>query len=288
MKTSKLSYLFFLLPVLAAFTLIVMIPAVLGISYSFTDWNGIENTFSWIGIQHYQDILSTDRQFIYSFLYTTLYSLVTVVLVNIMGLSLAMLVTRNFKGRNALRSVYFMPNLIGGVLLGFSWNFIFTRVFANIAKATGMMWLNGWLSTTVTGFWGTVIVKAWQLSGYLMVIYIAQIQAIPASLLEASQIDGAGRWQTFRRITLPLLAPAFTIGLFLSLSQCFKMFDINLTLTGGGPYRSTEMLALNINQTAFAENNFGQAQAKAVIYLLVIVVISLFQLWMTKRKEVEM
>ena len=288
MKTSKLSYLFFLLSVLAAFTLIVMIPAVLGISYSFTDWNGIENTFRWIGIQHYQDILSTDRQFIYSFLYTTLYSLVTVVLVNIMGLSLAMLVTRNFKGRNALRSVYFMPNLIGGVLLGFSWNFIFTRVFANIAKATGMMWLNGWLSTTATGFWGTVIVKAWQLSGYLMVIYIAQIQAIPASLLEASQIDGAGRWQTFRRITLPLLAPAFTIGLFLSLSQCFKMFDINLTLTGGGPYRSTEMLALNINQTAFAENNFGQAQAKAVIYLLVIVVISLFQLWMTKRKEVEM
>lgn len=288
MKTNKLSYLFFLLPVLAAFILIVLVPAALGISYSFTDWNGIENKFWWIGLEHYRDILSRDRQFVYSFLYTTVYSLVTVVLVNLMGLLLAMLVTRDFRGRNILRSVYFMPNLIGGVLLGFSWNFIFTRVFANIAKATGILWLNGWLSTTATGFWGTVIVKAWQLSGYLMVIYIAQIQAIPASLLEAAQIDGAGPWQSFRNITLPLLAPAFTIGLFLSLSQCFKMFDINLTLTGGGPYRSTEMLALNINQTAFAENNFGQAQAKAVLYLLVIVVISLIQLWLSKRKEVEM
>lgn len=288
MKTNKLSYLLFLLPVLAAFTLIVVIPAVLGISYSFTDWNGIENTFRYIGTGHYRDILAKDSQFAYSFWYTTLYSVVTVILVNIMGLLLAMLVTRNFRGRNVLRGVFFMPNLIGGVLLGFSWNFIFTRVFANIARATGIAWLNGWLSTTATGFWGTVIVKAWQLSGYLMVIYIAQIQAIPASLLEASQIDGANPVQTFRRIILPLLAPAFTIGLFLSLSQCFKMFDINLTLTGGGPYRSTEMLALNINQTAFAENNFGQAQAKAVLYLLAIVGISLTQLFLTKRREVEM
>lgn len=288
MKTNKLSYLLFLLPVLMAFTLIVVIPAVLGISYSFTDWNGIENTFRFIGVEHYRDILMKDAQFSYSFWYTTLYSVVTVVLVNLMGLMLAMLVTRNFRGRNLLRGVFFMPNLIGGVLLGFSWNFIFTRVFANLSKATGILWLNGWLSNTVTGFWGTVIVKAWQLSGYLMVIYIAQIQAIPASLLEAAQIDGAGKTQTFRRVILPLLAPAFTIGLFLSLSQCFKMFDINLTLTGGGPYRSTEMLALNINQTAFAENNFGQAQAKAVLYLLAIVGISLVQLFFTKRREVEM
>ena len=288
MKTNKLSYLFFLMPVLVAFSLIVLIPAALGISYSFTDWNGIENTFRYIGLEHYRDILSNDRQFIYSFVYTSVYSLVTVILVNALGLLLSMLVTQDFRGRNALRGVFFMPNLIGGVLLGFSWNFIFTKVFSNIAKITGIVWLDGWLSSTATGFWATVIVKTWQLSGYLMVIYIAQIQAIPASIIEASRIDGAGRMQTFRHITLPMLAPAFTIGLFLSLSQCFKMFDINLTLTVGGPYRSTEMLALNINQTAFAENNFGQAQAKAVIYLLAIVVISLIQLWLTKRREVEM
>lgn len=288
MRFSKMSYAVFLLPVLTAFALIVLVPAVLGISYSFTDWQGITDSFRFIGLEHYEYILKHDAQFRYAFVYTTIYSLVTVVVVNALGLMLALLVTQPFRGRNVLRAVYFMPNLIGGVLLGFSWNFIFTKVFAGIAKATGLIWLNGWLSTTTTGFWGTVIVKAWQLSGYLMVIYIAQIQSIPESVTEASRIDGAGRWQTFRRIILPLLAPAFTVGLFLSLSQCFKMYDINLTLTAGGPYNSTQMLALNINQTAFAENNFGRAQAKAVLYLMAIVVISIVQLGITKRREVEM
>ncbi len=288
MKTSRLSMLAFITPVLIAFTLIVLVPTAMGISYSFTDWNGIKNTANFIGAQHYRHILTRDSQFLYSMRYTTVYSLVTVAVVNVMGLALAVLVTQPFRGRNILRSIYFMPNLIGGVLLGFSWNFIFTRVFTNIAKATGIAWLNGWLSTTSTGFWGTVIVKVWQLSGYLMVIYIAQIQSIPESLVEAGRIDGAGRFRIFRHITLPLLAPAFTICLFLSLSQCFKMYDINLTLTNGGPYNSTEMLALNISNTAFAQNNFGQAQAKAVLYLLVIVAFSVVQLMITKKREVEM
>lgn len=181
-----------------------------------------------------------------------------------------------------------MPNLIGGILLGFTWQFIFVSIFEALGKATGFTWLQGWLSDQKTGFIGMLIVLTWQLAGYMMIIYIAQLESIPNSYVEAAKIDGATSFQTFMKIKLPLVAPAFTIGLFLSISDSFKMFDQNLALTAGGPGSSTEMIALNIYNTAFKESKLGVAQSKAVVFLIVVVAISLTQLYISKRKEVEM
>lgn len=181
-----------------------------------------------------------------------------------------------------------MPNLIGGLLLGFTWQFIFVSIFEAIAQKTGWEIFSGWLSNTPTGFIGLLILTVWQLSGYMMIVYIAQIQQIPESVKEAARIDGAGNWAMLKKITLPLMMPAFTIGLFLSISNSFKMFDQNLALTQGGPYKSTEMIALNIYNSAFGANEFGLAQAKAIIFLIVVAAIGITQLVVTKRKEVEM
>lgn len=181
-----------------------------------------------------------------------------------------------------------MPNLIGGILLGFTWQFILVQVFDAIGKKLGFAWMQGWLSTSTTGFIGLLIVVTWQLAGYMMIIYIAQIQNISDSIIEASKIDGANAFYRLKAITLPLVMPAFTIGLFLTISNSFKLFDQNIALTSGGPANSTQMLALNIYNTAFLEGNFGIAQAKAVIFLIVVAAISLTQLKISKSKEVEM
>jgi len=180
-----------------------------------------------------------------------------------------------------------MPNLIGGILLGFTWQFVFVQIFSAIGKHFGIEWLQGWLSNTETGFIGLIIVVVWQLSGYMMLIYIAQIQNIPDSLLEAAQIDGANIFHRLKNIIIPLVAPAFTIGLFLTISNSFKLFDQNIALTNGGPANSTQMLALNIYNTAFMEGRFGVAQSKAVIFLIIVAGISLVQLKISKSKEIE-
>ncbi len=180
-----------------------------------------------------------------------------------------------------------MPNLIGGILLGFTWNFIFVGVFESIAKVSGWQFFSGWLSNTETGFWGLIIVVVWQLSGYMMIIYIAALQNIPDSVNEAAELDGARGLTKMFSITIPMVMPAFTIGLFLSLSNSFKLFDQNVALTNGGPNRSTMMLALNIYNTAFAQNKLGLAQAKAIIFLIIVATISVIQLSITKKREVE-
>ena len=206
---------------------------------------------------------------------------------NLIGFLLATLVTQRIKGVNFLRGIFFMPNLIGGILLGFTWQFIFVQVFEAIGKKLGILWLRGWLTDQRTGFLGLLIVVTWQLSGYMMMIYIAQLQNIPEDVLEAAELDNAVGWNRMRYIILPLMMPAFTIGLFLSISNAFKLFDQNLSLTAGGPVNSTQMLALNIYTTAFGENRFGLAQAKAVIFMIVVMAISVIQLSITKRREVE-
>ena len=186
-----------------------------------------------------------------------------------------------------LRGIFFMPNMIGGLLLGFTWQFIFISIFEAFSKKTGIAAFSGWLSNPETGFIGLLILTLWQMSGYMMIVYIAQIQQIPESVKEA-RIDGANSWQLMRYIILPLMMPAFTIGLFLSISSSFKMFDQNLALTQGGPYKSTEMIALNIYNSAFGANEFGFAQAKAIVFLIIVAGIGVTQLVITKRKEVEM
>ena len=204
------------------------------------------------------------------------------------SLALALLVTQKFRGATLLRGIFFMPNMIGGLLLGFTWQFIFISIFEAFSKKTGIAAFSGWLSNPETGFIGLLILTVWQMSGYMMIVYIAQIQQIPESVKEAARIDGANSWQLMRYIILPLMMPAFTIGLFLSISSSFKMFDQNLALTQGGPYKSTEMIALNIYNSAFGANEFGFAQAKAIVFLIIVAGIGVTQLVITKRKEVEM
>lgn len=285
MRRKQTGFWLFILPALFAFVLVVLVPAVKGFYYSFTDWNGIGKNAVFVGISNYGKLLS-DSRFWNSFLFTFVFALCSVICINAVGFGLAVLVTNKIKGANLARTVFFMPNLIGGILLGFTWQFIFVSIFEAIGKNTGMTWLQGWLSDQKTGFIGMLIVLTWQLAGYMMIIYIAQLESIPESYLEAAKIDGATAFQTFLKIKLPLVAPAFTIGLFLSISDSFKMFDQNLSLTAGGPANSTEMIALNIYNTAFKESKLGQAQAKA--FLIVVVVISVTQLILSKRKEVEM
>lgn len=289
MKKSKLRFWIFLAPALISFTIIVLIPTLIGFFYSLTDWNGIVGSdIEFVGFQNFIDIFTRDNSFLHAFGFTALFSICAVILVNLVGFALALLVTQKFKGATLLRGIFFMPNLIGGLLLGFTWQFIFVSIFEAIAQKTGWEFFSGWLSNAPTGFVGLLILTVWQLSGYMMIVYIAQIQQIPESVKEAARIDGADGWAMLKSIILPLMMPAFTIGLFLSISSSFKMFDQNLALTQGGPYKSTEMIALNIYNSAFGANEFGFAQAKAIIFLIVVAAIGITQLVITKRKEVEM
>ncbi|GEN54718.1 ABC transporter permease subunit [Halobacillus litoralis] len=286
MQNRSLSFWLFLTPVIMGLGIVVVIPFLYGLFYSFTDWNGITaNAF--IGFENYINLFQ-ESEFMDSIWFTVKFAVVTVILLNIMGLGLALLVTRNIKSGNLLRTVFFMPNLIGGLILGFIWQFIFISVFGDIAGLTGIEGLNGWLSTTNTGFWGLVILTAWQMAGYIMIIYIAYLENIPKELIEAAKIDGASSFQRFKNITFPLVAPAFTVSMFLTLSMAFKIYDQNLSLTNGGPFNSTQMVAMEIVRTAFSDNQMAYAQAKAVIFFLIVAVIALTQVYYNKKREVEM
>lgn len=288
MKKSKKVFWIFLFPCLFTFSLTVLIPAVVGFSYSLTDWNGIGNKANFVGLENYINIFTNGEEFGKTFLYTLIFTIICVILVNLIAFGLGLLVTQKFIGRNVLRSIFFMPNLIGGILVGFVWQFIFTQVFNSIGKTFNLPFFNNWLSTAETATMALVIVVVWQMSGYMMLIYIAQLQNIPDSLLESAEIDGASALQRLFYIKLPLMAPAFTVGLFLTMSNCFKLYDQNLTLTNGGPSNSTEMVAMNIFKTAFTNNELGLAQAKAVIFLVIVALITLTQLYFNKKREVEM
>ena len=276
----------FLAPVLIALIMVVVIPLLYGVYYSFTNWDGI-NTPVFAGISNYMQLLG-DEGFRNALWFTTKFAVVSIVLINAIGLGLALLVTQKLKGSNIMRTVFFMPNLIGGLILGFIWQFVFIQGFDAIGQAVGTEALQGWLSTTRTGFWGLVILTAWQMSGYIMIIYIAHLEGIPEDLVEAAQIDGANVFQRFRHIIFPLVAPAFTVSMFLTLSNSFKLYDQNLSLTGGAPYNSTQMVAMNIYNTAFLENKMAYAQSKALVFFIIIEVISLTQVYYNKKREVEM
>lgn len=291
MKSNKnsLSFWLFLAPSLVALFIVVGLPLCYGIYYSFTDWNGIGGIASAtiIGFENYIKLFK-DQVFLNSLWFTTKFSIVSIIFINVIGLGLALLVTSKIKSKNVLRTVFFMPNLIGGLILGFIWQFIFIKGFASIGEALGIESLQAWLSTPTTSFWGLVILMSWQMAGYIMVIYVAYLENVPQDMVEAAEIDGASAWQRFRHIVFPLVAPAFTVSLFLTLSNSFKLYDQNLSLTGGGPYNSTQMVAMNIYKTAFSENLMGYAQAKAVIFFIIVAAIALTQVYFNKKREVEM
>jgi raffinose/stachyose/melibiose transport system permease protein len=290
MKSRKhnLSNWLFLLPALFFFANVVIIPFIIGVVYSFSDWGGFSFAGShFAGFKNYMDAF-TDSDFLSAFARTFFYAAIMVILVNVVGFMLALLVTQNIRTNNILRSVYFLPNLIGGLILGFIWQFIFSKLFVTLGQTLHMQnTFFDWLTVPNTAFISLIMVGTWQMAGYVMIIYIAGLQSIPTDVIEASKIDGAGPFQRLRTITIPLMMPSFTVSLFLVLSNSFKQYDTNLSLTNGGPYGTTELLAMNIYQTAFNHNEYALSQAKSMILFMVIVVVTLIQVHVTSKHEVE-
>ncbi|AJY75844.1 carbohydrate ABC transporter permease [Paenibacillus beijingensis] len=274
-------------PATAAFALIVALPFFMGMYYSFTDWNGVADTAKFVGIDNFITVFK-DAGFRNSFIFTFKFTIVAVIISNLVGFLLALLLTQPVKSRNVLRTLFFMPNVIGGLLLGFIWQFIFIKGFAAIGEKTGWSLFNlPWLGDEPTAFWGVIIVTVWSTAGYLMVIYISALINVPRELIEAASIDGATSWQRLRHITVPLIMPAVTISLFLALSWSFKAFDVILSLTKGGPYNSTQSVALNIYLEAFQNNRYGLGTAKAFLFFLIVALLTTLQVWITKRREVQ-
>ena len=277
-KAIKKYWPIFLLPTMAAFMIGFVIPFIEGIYLSFCKFTTIKDA-EFVGMSNYIDALK-DTTFTGSFRFTALFAIVTLVLINVLAFLIALALTQNIKGTNIFRTVFFMPNLIGGIVLGYVWQLIFDAIFARFGLALK-------LSETL-GFWGLVILICWQQIGYMMIVYIAGLQAIPGDIMEAAMIDGANRSQRLFRITIPNMMPSITICTFLTITNSFKLFDQNLALTGGEPLHKTEMMALNIYQTFYGRTGYeGVGQAKAVLFFLLVVVIGLSQLRLTREKEVQ-
>ncbi|MBU7320098.1 carbohydrate ABC transporter permease [Paenibacillus oleatilyticus] len=275
-------------PAFLFFSLIVLVPFLMSMYYSFTEWNGVTSNVKWIGLDNFKQILTTDKDFHKAFWFTTRFTVTNVILANLLGFGLALLLSQALKTRNVLRTVFFLPNVIGGLLLGFIWQFIFIKGFSTIGELTQIAFFQlPWLGDAPTAFWGLIIVSVWQTAGYLMVIYIAGLANVPKELTEAATIDGATRWQALRHITIPMIMPSVTVCLFLTISWAFKMYDLNVSLTQGGPFNSTQSVALNIYEEAFRNNRYGLGTAKAFIFFIVVALITLVQVSLTKKKEVE-
>ncbi len=285
----------FLFPLLFTFAVTVIIPLLLGIFYSFTDWNGIKFS-GFIGFANYTAMFK-EPAFIWSVLLTFLFVVFNMILVNLVGFMLALLCTSKLKGVNFFRAAYFLPNLIGGIVLGYIWQFAFNNVLVQVtSKLMGMQ--NSVLANTKTAFIAIIVVYIWQYAGYIMLIYVTGLTTVPKDVLEASQIDGANALTTLFKIKIPMIASTITICTFLTLTSAFKPFDVNMALTNGtgsvadfmGSYltNGTQMLALNIYNTAISKNNYALGQAKAVLFFIILATVSIIQVRISNKKEVEM
>ena len=282
-KAIKKYWPLFVLPTFAAFVIGFIVPFAYGIFLSFCKFTTVVD-WKWTGLQNYTKIFfvngKLDTTFIHSLWYTALFTVVTVVIINVVAFTIAMLLTKGIRGTNLFRTVFFLPNLIGGIVLSYIWLMIFNSVLQHFSKTI--------VSTEWYAFWGMVIVVSWQQIGYMMIIYIAGIQNIPGELIEAAKIDGASGAQLLKSVTLPLLMPTITVCTFLSLTNGFKLFDQNLALTGGNPGRLSQLLALNIYDTMYGKTGWeGVGQAKAVIFFILVAVISIIQNRLTTSKEVQ-
>lgn len=296
----KSTSFWFLLPAVAAFILIIIVPFLRGLYLSFTDWNtAAQKTFEFVGFENYEAVLA-DPQFVYSLGWTFIYTAVNVVAVNVIAIALATLVTQKLKFTNIYRAGFFIPNLIGGIVLGTIWMFIFNQAIPYVGELIGSSFLSeSFLNNAGTAKFALILVGTWQYIGYIMMIYIAAIQNIPKDLIEAASIDGANSWQRFRNVVIPMIRQSITIGTFLTLVNAFKQFDLNLMLGNGGPaqfgasgsIQATQLLSLDIvkhGQLGTIDNMRAFAQAEAIIFFLILFAISMLQMYMTKSKEVEM
>lgn len=282
-KAIKKYFPIFLLPTMIAFAIGFIVPFVYGIFLSFCKFTTVTD-WKWKGLQNYSRIFfvngKLDTTFIHSLWYTALFTVVSVLIINVISFLIAMALTKGIRGTNLFRTVFFLPNLIGGIVLSYIWLMIFNSVLSNSSKTI--------VSTQWYAFWGMIIVVCWQQIGYMMIIYIAGIQNIPGELIEAAKIDGANSWQLLRYVTLPMLMPTITICTFLTLTNGFKLFDQNFALTGGNPAKMSQLLALNIYDTMYGTTGWqGVGQAKAVIFFILVAVIALIQNKLTTSKEVQ-
>ena len=277
-KTLKRYFPIFVLPTLIAFSFAFIIPFVMGVYLSFCKFKTITNA-QFVGLENYIKIFA-DKDFVNAFGFTLKFSVVSIVTINVFASILALALTRKIKGTNLFRTVFFMPNLIGGIILGYIWQQMINAVLLKYETTL--------VANPTYGFWGLIILMNWQMIGYMMIIYVAGLQNVPTDLIEAAEIDGATSLQTLFKVKIPMVMPSITICLFLTVSNSFKLFDQNLALTAGAPSKKTAMLALDIYNTFYGRSGFeGVGQAKAVLFFIVVAVIALGQLVLTRRKEVE-
>ena len=271
----------FVLPTLLAFMIGFIIPFIQGLYLSFCQFTTVNNA-TFTGLSNYQSALA-DSSFLSSFKFTVMFAVASIVLINVIAFALALLLTRQLKGTNVFRTIFFMPNLIGGIVLGYIWQILINCILSIVGQP--LLALN-----SSAGYWGLIILMCWQQIGYMMIIYIAGLQNVSDDLIEAAAIDGASPWETLWKVKLPMVMPSITICVFLTLTNSFKLFDQNLALTGGDPNHMTEMMALNIYQTFYARAGAqwkGLGQSKAVLFCLLVIAISMIQLKATRSREVQ-
>lgn len=279
-KSIKKYFPIFALPTLVAFTIGFIVPFIMGIYLSFCEFTTVTDA-SFVGLKNYMRVF-TDPTFVHALWYTALFTIVSVLTINVFAFTIAMLLTKGIKGTNFFRTVFFMPNLIGGIVLGYIWQILLNGILGNFGRTLTY--------SSSYGFWGLIILMNWQQIGYMMIIYIAGLQNVSDDLLEAAQIDGASAWKTLWRVKLPMVMPSITICIFLTLTNSFKLFDQSLALTGGDPNHLTETLALNIYYTFYFRAGpqwKGLGQAKAVLFCILVIAISLLQLRATRSREVQ-
>lgn len=279
-KAIKKYWPVFLLPTILAFTIGFIVPFIMGIYLSFCKFTTVTDA-KFVGLSNYAKIFGDPTDpFAHSLWYTALFTIVSVLLINVLAFAVAMLLTKKIRGTNIFRTVFFMPNLIGGIILGYIWQLLLNGILLYFQKTLTY--------SSVYGFWGLVILMLWQQIGYMMIIYISGIQNIPGELIEAAKIDGASPRQILFKVTIPMVMPSITICTFLTLTNGFKLFDQNLALTGGEPSKMSELLALNIYNTFYGRTGYeGVGQAKAVLFFLLVAVIAIGQNRLTRTKEVQ-
>ena len=286
-NNKKKDFCMFALPGMFCFFAVVIVHFLYGVYLTLTDWNGVSKVKNFIGLENFAGVMK-DAQFWSSLVLTFKYVIAVVVLVNVLAFAIAYLLTRGIKGQNFFRAGFFTPNLIGGIVLGYIWQFVFSRVFVNIGESTGWSFFEvSWLSEPNKAFLALVVVSVWQLSGYMILIYVAGFMGLSEDVMEAASIDGASGWVKLKNIIMPLMMSSITICLFLTLSRAFMVYDVNLSLTAGAPYGTTEMAAMHVYEKAFTSRQFGVGQAEAFILFVIVACISGLQVYFTKKREVE-
>ncbi|AVM42570.1 carbohydrate ABC transporter permease [Fastidiosipila sanguinis] len=284
---SFIEFISFAGPAVFLFTMVVLVPFIFGIFLTFTNWDGISNHYNLVGLQNYKDMIA-DKSFWVSMGRTVTFAFWSVLLSNILGFLLALLVSVPFRGRNAFRTTFFTPNLIGGIVLGYIWQFVFKNALPAIGQIFGIEVLKkSWLSSPDTAMWALIIVTVWQLSGYLMIIYAAGLTSVPEELKEASLIDGCNKTDTLFRITIPMMVGTFTICIFLAITRCFVTYDVNLSLTEGGPFGETKLAPMYVYDQAFSAKKYGLGQTEAFTLFALVAIVALTHAKIGQKMEVK-